>query len=943
MLKVLYTNTDQFVSKRDDLCLWICDDKPDIIMLTETIPKAQRLPIAPALLSIPGYTLHANFDPSQSNLGTSGQRGICVYISSVFEVVEHSWPSQGVEHLWCELELVGRDRLLIGCVYRSPSANIQDSVQQLGVIFRQACELGASHVMICGDFNLPEIDWNSEVSSAPESHPSHDFIDIVQSCFFFQHIREPTRYRHGENPNVLDLVFTNEEGMIRNLEHLPGLSSSDHVMLNFCLVCYSGLKVQPDIHNSRIDYGLLTSTLSSVDWSPMEGMDFDVAYTFFKDTMVKAVTSCSKRNTARHRTKNLYIDSRAIQLKKRKKVLWKRYIRTGDPIDLARFSTCRNSLRSLTRKLRRGFEKRLASRIKDDPKAFWRYTSSRLKTRGGVGDLRDELGSAATSNEEKATLLNTFFSSVFTDEGLDNPPELNLHVDCQPLDDVPITAASVARKLSSINVSSAPGPDSVLPRILRDSANHLATPLCLLFRKSLDAGTLPFDWKSGHVVPIFKKGSRQSPANYRPVSLTSVPSKILESFVRDGLLRHMSEMGFLHLAQHGFLPKRSCSTQLLEVMEDWTTALEGGHSLDVSYLDFSKAFDTVPHKRLLSKLRAYGVGGKLLEWIESFLTGRFQRVVVQGSMSDWSPVSSGIPQGTVLGPTLFTIYVNDLPNCVSSSVKLFADDTKVYCRVPQPQLSALPLQHDLDALVEWSERWLLKFNVSKCKVMHVGSRNPCLTYSLQGTTIDTVLSEKDLGIIMDRQLKFHEQAAAVVAKATQMLALVRRSFCNLDTFMLPLLYKAMVRPVLEYGNIIWGPFSKLDQKKVERVQRRATRLVESLRALPYQERLRALRLPSLYHRRRRGDMVAVYQLLHGGMSIPAENFLTRSTSRRTRGHDWKLAKPQAKTTARRNSFSVRVINEWNALPSEVVSADTLNQFKANLDRHWADSMYDIPT
>ena len=184
-------------------------------------------------------------------------------------------------------------------------------------------------------------------------------------------------------------------------------------------------------------------------------------------------------------------------------------------------------------------------------------------------------------------------------------------------------------------------------------------------------------------------------------------------------------------------------------MEDWSAAVEDGDPVDVAYLDFSKAFDSVPHQRLLRKLSAYGISGKLLDWIEAFLVGRGQRVVVQGSKSAWAPVTSGIPQGSVLGPTLFTIFVNDMPSQVANHIKLFADDTKLYCRVPD---STSDLQADIDALARWSEKWLLPFNESKCKIMHIGRRNPEQTYSLNGTPVEATDEERDLGVIIDKEL-----------------------------------------------------------------------------------------------------------------------------------------------------------------------------------------------
>ena len=406
-------------------------------------------------------------------------------------------------------------------------------------------------------------------------------------------------------------------------------------------------------------------------------------------------------------------------------------------------------------------------------------------------------------------------------------------------------------------------------------------------------------------------------------------------------MEHLLSTRQLHGAQHGFRPKRSCATQLLITLDNWSKALESGKPVDSLYLDFRKAFDSVPHRRLLSKLEAVGIRGKLLKWIQAFLNDRKQRVVIQGNKSEWAPVTSGVPQGSVLGPLLFLVFINDLPDTVRSNILLFADDAKIFRPVTLPS-DCIELQHDLDALMAWSARWQLHFNEAKCKFLHLGHHRHDSAYTMRGVQLQKVSEERDLGVIMEEDLKFRKQAAAAVSKASQILAVIRRSFAILDSTTLPLLFKTLVRPHLEYGNIVWGPFNRADEKLVERVQRRATKLVQDVRTLPYPERLRLLDLPSLYYRRRRGDMIMVYQILHGGVDLDPEVFFSVAARVPTRGHPWKLQKPRAESRVRRNALGVRVINYWNALPEHVVTAATLNQFKSALDMHWAHLIYHIP-
>ena len=371
------------------------------------------------------------------------------------------------------------------------------------------------------------------------------------------------------------------------------------------------------------------------------------------------------------------------------------------------------------------------------------------------------------------------------------------------------------------------------------------------------------------------KGDKHDPKNYRPISLTSVLSKVCESLVRDSIIEHLQVTEQLCKEQHGFLPRRSCIGQLLTCLEDWTKQLDQGHPVDVIYCDFQRAFDSVPHQRLLRKVYCFGIRGQVLAWLEAFLTGRRQRVVVNGVKSGWAPVMSGIPQGTVLGPTLFLLYVADLPSNLQNNVQMFADDTKLYGRSGSVE-ECKTLQADLQVLEVWSKEWMLPFNTSKCKSLHLGRSNLKQRYAVNGIALQQVSEERDLGVTIDEVLKFRTQAAEAVKKANRVLGAIRRSFVNIDSWTLPILFKALVRPLLEYGNAIWGPHNKEDQLMVERVQRRATKLVRHIRDLPYAERLKILNLPSLQYRRKRGDVILCYQVMHGKLDLSSKSFFYRA-------------------------------------------------------------------
>ena len=393
--------------------------------------------------------------------------------------------------------------------------------------------------------------------------------------------------------------------------------------------------------------------------------------------------------------------------------------------------------------------------------------------------------------------------------------------------------------------------------------------------------------------------------------------------------------------QHGFRNHRSCVTQLLEVMNDLSKMIEEGDSIDIIYLDFSKAFDTVPHQRLLAKLNAYGIDSNILKWIESFLSDRSQRVRVNKEHSNYSPVSSGIPQGSILGPLLFIVFINDLPENISSTCKVFADDTKLY----SSHNNHISIQKDLLTFLEWSEKWLLKFNKSKCSVLHMGNKNKQNKYFMDSESTEelkTTINEKDVGVTFSTNLKFNTHINNVIKKGNQMTGLIRRSFVHLDKNMLITLYKSLIRPHLEYANVIWHPMYKVQLVALEKVQRRATKLLPDIRNMSYKERLVELKLPSIKFRQIRGDLIQTYKIIHNIDNINCSDFFSFYNYNSTRGSSTKfqLFPETAQSNSRKNFLPCRINTYWNSLVESTRTAKNMIDFKKGVDSNLSEIIYD---
>ena len=520
---------------------------------------------------------------------------------------------------------------------------------------------------------------------------------------------------------------------------------------------------------------------------------------------------------------------------------------------------------------------------------------------------------------------------MFTHENTDCPSIVAPNEPTNDLSNINISKLDVTNALKTLKVNKAPGPDMLYARTLIELKDIICDPLSVLFNKSLACGLVPSDWKMANVTPIFKKGSKVKPENYRPISLTSIVGKLMETIIKKALISHMDKFNLIKSSQHGFRAKKSCLTNLLDFYDRVVNHYDNHRAVDIVLLDLQKAFDKVPHKRLLGKLQSLGIRGNIYNWVENWLAERTQRVVINGVSSKWKPVSSGVPQGSVLGPVLFNCYINDIDDGIDSYISKFADDTKL--TIPASNIEdTVILQNDLNKISNWAEKWLMTFNTKKCKIIHIGNKNINYDYTMYGETLSVVSSEKDLGVIVDNHFKGSEQCTGAVKRANSLLGLIARTFDFKNEKIIITLYRSLVRPHLEYCSPVWSPHLRKYIDKLERVQRRATKMIPSLRQLPYEERLKRLKLTSLEDRRLRTDMLVLYKILNNIDKIDYHDYLNLSNSC-TRGNEYKLKKRTTNCDTSKYWFFSRVIGAWNNLPAHIVNWNSVGAFTKRLDEY----------
>lgn len=915
----LLLNARSILNKLNTFRLYVSHYKPLFIAITESwTPET----IPDSVLQVPGYNLFRKDRKNQKG------GGILLYVTNCVKCICNEKLTYDVydESLWCNLWINSDISLLVGVVYRPPQSNLSKNHQLFNLLNKLSCDK-SSYKLIVGDFNFPSINWNTFQFS-----PCCDeFMDVVLDLNLSQHVLQPTR-----NDAILDLVFSSDPNIVSNVDILEPLCTSDHNMV-LCELCLQVSSIKPSLRKSycfqKADWCYFSELFALTDCDKIFANgsvdevwhEFALSLSQIVDLAVPVKNQFSRRNGV-----PLWETSKVQKLRKVRNKAERTYLGNKTDLNKKHRNNASKQLKQAVNHAVKDFETKLADNI--DVKPFWHYVKSKYKNKSIIGPLLKNSNNDLTENaQECAEVLSETFSSVFTKEDTNNIP-FAIPKTTDELHGLQFTEELVGRHLANTKNFSSPGPDTFPYILMKAGGLTMVKLLCRLFQYFLDSGSVPSVWKIAHVSPVFKSGNRRDPLNYRPISLTSCVCKLMESCIREVMWIFWSERNLINSSQFGFIPNSSCTYQLLQYMDIITHSVDRGLLFDAAYLDFSKAFNSVPHERLLCKLSALGIKGNLLKWIRSFLTNRTEIVVVEGMHSSPKEMISGVPQGSCLGPILFIAYVNDIDAHLNNTTILkYADDIKIFRTFSKDScnVSSSLIQNDLDALSSWAANWQLQFNINKCSVIHFGNKNPEHTFNLEGKFLQNTNNTKDLGVTVSSNLKFSTHISQIVKRAERVLAILRRTIISRDKKVFIKLYKQLVRPHLEYASVIWNPYIKRNIKLIEKVQRRATKCVKGLKDKSYSERLSILNLDSLQKRRHVCDLLFVYKIIHNISPLNMSNLFSTAAgkTKSTRGHKFKLSKKHIRLDCRKYFFSNRIVNAWNKLPDDIVSSLSVSEFK----------------
>lgn len=795
-----------------------------------------------------------------------------------------------------------------------------ENVDRLSLLFSAIASLCPQNLpyVILGDFNLPRVDWSElDFPDAPAYELFSNFY--FESQPLNQIVTKPTR-----GANILDLIFYTNLEFFDSINHFPPLGDSDHdclfVIQNFQL---NVAKTRKFLNFRKVNYASIEANMRTLDFDYMKNSDAAQCWSTFYD-QIKHIISENVPMTERSLT-NPRRDFKSKKLYNRMKRTYNKYKKSNIRSNQIKYKLAKKEYRKYIVHSKYEFERDMIENW--GLNRFYKYVSNHFSSKSQISPMRDKFGNVQIKEENIATILNEHFASVFN-------PESDLNVDIQNGGKYQITVEMIKTALSDANLNTAPGVDEIPLYFWKEMLPLVGEQLSVLFTKFINESYVPDIWKASNVVPIFKgKGDVSDPSNYRPISLTPTLSRLFERVMRNLIMTDLKSR--LSDSQHGFRSNRSTVTNLLIAYDFVSNQVDRRKAVDVIYLDMSKAFDKVDHLLLLRKMLKMGLDPTIVAFVREFLRGRTQKVQIGLTHSGVTKVTSGVPQGTVLGPLLFLIFINDIFECgVQNKMLGFADDLKII------GIDSLSLQNDLNLVSKWCDENLMKLNVSKCSVVHFGSNNQNNNYIICVTQLAVSECERDLGVWIDKSLNFSNHVSRVRQKSYCIINCLFRILKIRNRNTLVRVFKQFVRPIIDYGSQVYSPKRIVDIDRVEQIQRYFTRKLYKFdpNRPNYANRLKELKLTALEARFVFLDLCMLYKLSNRLYDVDPSSLSLSVSQRQIDGLTNRFPLPKARTNVYKRFYSFRALDHWNEItryPSEtksILNARSFNSFKFALSK-----------
>lgn len=843
----------------------------------------------------------------------------------------HSSDYLNINIVGCELSLDSSRKLGILCIYRPPDASMTDNMIMINTI-NTFLQQDYHNVVILGDFNFSNITWPTSASS----FQSKAFLNFCQENFLVQHVDAPTRIASGA---ILDLVLTSQELPVFELSVGEEFGSSDHSIIQFSAsIKYNQTRRKIRRRKMKdVDWPRFRELLQPThDWyDALSTKDIDLVWSHFITSINLSLNEIAPFRLFSPRGLNSSPKIRtALRYKRR---CFRNLCITPSFLNLAIYEKSKIIACDLIKDDLRSREDRIIKT--PDQRLFWSYVNSRLSKDSSIRLIKHD-GLDLSDSEKIANVFNEYFVSTYSKPSVQST-SYNNSLYGPPYDSgmflhqVTFSLHELFQMLSSLPPKSSVDADDLSYKILRNGGLPICIRLHQLFSLSLELCRIPSSWKTAIISPIHKANSRHFVRNYRPISVTSCCARLLERIVNNKITNYLIDQNKISNTQHGFISGKSTDTILLKFYDFVTDCVDRNKVVDCIFFDFQKAFDTVPHCILLSRLHTIGIRGPILAWLDDLLSNRKQMVRIDRSFSQSLPVSSGVIQGSVLGPTLFNIFVDDLDNSIRHcQILKYADDTRIFRSADKSNKSVnclkVMVQEDIDNIVKWSNDSGLKLNIKKCFSVSFGRHATTRDYEISGLPIPKMNYYKDLGLNVSSPICFNTHVDIIVAKAFTKLGIIKKIFVTKTPKNIIKLYKAFVRPHLEYSSIIWSPYTLSSINNVERVQRRMCRLIPEVRHLSYRQQLGSLGLLSLEARRLRFQLITLFKIYKGQLKITLNELFDVSDTRRTRGHSCHITPRFSAHNYRLNFFTNSVVSYWNKLSQDDIDASSLLDFKIRI-------------